>query len=256
MIRLMMRPVLTRPKTQPTHSGQTRQTNGHRLRLKDRFLKNGLDGFHDYEVIELLLALNTPRKDCKPSAKLLLERFKTLPGVLEADISSLCEIKGVGPSSSLGIRLIKAVCDRYLQHRMLQRDVVNNPNDLTRYLKQAIGHKNKEVFLAVFLDAKNRVLTARTLFEGTLTSSSVYPREVVIAALQHNAAAVIFAHNHPSGSVGPSESDARITQKLCMALYAVGIHVHEHMIVGQQGVYSFAADGKIDDYNQAARQLL
>ncbi len=224
---------------------------GHRLRLRQRFLKNGLDGFHDYEVIELLLSLNTPRKDCKPSAKKLLKRFKTFQGVMEADCESLCEIEGVGPASSLGIQLIKQVSDRFLASRIIERNVVENQKDLIDYLNQVIGHKNKEVFLAVFLDAKNRVLTSKILFKGTLTASSVYPREVIIQTLQHNAAAVIFAHNHPSGDVEPSASDIRITKKLCFALNSVGIVLHEHMIVGSRGVYSFAANGWIEKFNQA-----
>lgn len=227
-----------------THSGE-----GHRQRLKDRFIKNGLSGFHDYEVIELLLSLNTPRKDCKPFAKALLSRFKTFQAVMEASLASLCEVKGVGPSSSLGIRLIKEVSDRYLENKIISRDVVQNPDDLISYLNHIIGHKTKEVFAAIFLDAKNRVLTSRILFEGTLTTSSVYPREVIISALQHNAAAIIFAHNHPSGNVDPSESDIRITRQLCFALKYVGIILHEHMIVGAEGVYSFATQGLISKFN-------
>lgn len=224
---------------------------GHRKRLRERFLKNGLDGFHDYEVIELLLSLNTPRKDCKQSAKQLLARFKTFQGVLEADHKDLCGVHGVGPVNSMGISLIKQVSDRYLKARVIEKDVVANASDLIDYLKQAIGHRTREVFLAVFLDAKNRVLTSKILFQGTLTTSSVYPREVIISALQHNAAAVIFAHNHPSGDVEPSQSDIRITKKLCFALKYVGIVVHEHMIVGEHNYYSFAAHGLINEFNQA-----
>lgn len=218
---------------------------GHRSRLKDRFLKNGLDGFHDYEVIELLLSLNTPRKDCKQSAKDLLKRFRSFHGVMEADVEALCEVDGVGPASSLGVRLIKEVTERYQECRIQQMDVVENQTDLLKYLRQVMSHKQREVFLVIFLDAKNRVLTSKILFTGSLTSSSVYPREVVIAALQHNAAAVIFAHNHPSGAVDPSQSDINITRKLCYALHAVGIVVHEHMIVGRHDIFSFAANGLI-----------
>lgn len=212
-------------------------------------MNNGLQGFHDYEVIELLLSLNTPRKDCKQSAKLLLNRFKTFQGVLAADHRSLCEIPGVGPANSMGIRLIKEVCDRYLEFRMISKDVVQNPKDLLEYLKHVIGHKAKEVFVGIFLDVKNRVLTSRILFTGTLTTSSVYPREVIISALQHNAAAVIVAHNHPSGDVEPSQSDIQITRKLFFALRYVGIVLHEHMIIGDEGFYSFAAQGLISKLN-------
>lgn len=222
---------------------------GHRKRLKDRFFKNGLKGFHDYEVIEILLSLNTPRKDCKQSAKRLLKRFQTFQAVLEANQNLLCEIEGVGPANSLGIRLIKAVSDRYLESKIISRDVVQNPEDLLEYLRGTIGHKTKEVFAGIFLDAKNRVLTSKILFTGTLTTSSVYPREVIISALQHNAAAMIFAHNHPSGDIEPSISDIRITKRLFFALKYVGIILHEHMIVGNQGFYSFAAQGLLTNFN-------
>ncbi|MBW2655300.1 MAG: DNA repair protein RadC [Deltaproteobacteria bacterium] len=233
-----------------TEKSSTHKGEGHRKRLRDKFLKSGLQGFHDYEVIELLLSLNTPRKDCKQSAKLLLKRFKTFQAVLAASHESLCEIEGVGPANSLGIRLIKEVADRYLEARIISKDVVQNPKDLMEYLNHTIGHKTKEVFAGIFLDAKNRVLTSKILFTGTLTTSSVYPREVIISALQHNAAAVIFAHNHPSGDVEPSESDIQITRKLFFALKYVGIILHEHMIIGNEGSYSFAAQGMISKFNK------
>ncbi|MBT3386676.1 MAG: DNA repair protein RadC [Desulfobacula sp.] len=233
-----------------TEKASTHKGEGHRKRLRNRFLKSGLQGFHDYEVIELLLSLNTPRKDCKQSAKLLLKQFKTFQGVLEAGHKSLCEIQGVGPANSLGIRLIKEVSDRYLEVKIISKDVVQNPKDLMEYLNHTIGHKTKEVFAGIFLDAKNRVLISEILFTGTLTTSSVYPREVIISALQHNAAAIIFAHNHPSGDVEPSISDIQITKKLFFALKYVGIILHEHMIIGNEGFYSFAAQGLITKFNK------
>lgn len=243
-------PLKMRTTVPPKRAAQSNSSaSGHRKRLKERFLKNGLDGFHDYEVIELLLSLNTPRKDCKPSAKLLLKRFKTLQAVLEASDTALRGVQGVGPANILGLKLIKAVADRYLKQKIISRDVVKNPVDLIDYLNQSIGYKNREVFAAVFLDAKNRVLTARVLFEGTLTSSSVYPREVIVSALEHNAAAVIFAHNHPSGDIQPSKSDIRITRALFFALKYVGIIVHEHLIISSEGHYSFAAQGLISKFN-------
>ncbi len=227
------------------HKGQ-----GHRKRLRERFLKNGLAGFHDYEVIEFLLTLNTPVKDCKGMAKALLKTFKSFQGVLEADVDDLCRVSGVGPVNSIGIRLVKAAADRYLQSRVVSRDVISRPDDLIDYLNHTIGFKGREVFVGLFLDARNRVLASETLFEGTLTTSSVYPREVVIRALQHQAAAVIFAHNHPSGDVQPSKSDIQITRTLCFALNYVGIRVHEHLIIGSRGYYSFAAEQLIAGFNK------
>jgi DNA repair protein RadC len=236
-------------RVNPAHKGA-----GHRKRLRERFFSGGLSGFHDYEVIELLLSLNTPRKDCKDTARALLKQFKSFQAVLEADVTDLCRVPGVGPANSLGLRLIKAVADRYLETKILEQNVVNNPDDLLDYLNHTIGFKGKEHFAAVFLDAKNRVLASEVLFSGTLTASAVYPREVVIKALGHQAAAVIFAHNHPSGDVTPSASDRDITRKLLFALGFVGITVHEHLIVGSQGVYSFAARGVIAQFNKEFKE--
>ena len=180
---------------------------GHRKRLRDKFLDSGLTGFHDYEIVELLLTLAMPRKDCKDAAKAAMRQFKTLQGVLEASPKALCEVPGIGPKNLFGIKLIKAVADRYLKKRLLHKDVLNNSKELFEYLYHSIRDKNRECFNVVFLDAKNRVAATETLFEGTLTASSVYPREVVLAALNHHAAALIFAHNHPSGDPKPSQED-------------------------------------------------
>lgn len=231
-------------QTYTKHSGE-----GHRKRLRQRFIDGGLEGFHDYEVIELLLSLNTPRKDCKESAKALLKQFKTFQAVMEARPRELEKIDGVGPSNSLGIKLIKAVADRYLRVKIHTKDVVKNPGDLIDYLQHAISHKKKEVFVCVFLDAKNQVIESEILFQGTLTTSSVYPREVIIKALGYHAAAVIFAHNHPSGDCKPSNSDIQITKKLYFALRFVGIVVHEHLIMGEGCTFSLAENGFISSFN-------
>jgi DNA repair protein RadC len=201
---------------------------GHRERLRKKFLTSGLSGFHDYEVIELLLTLATPRKDCKAAAKASLKRFKTLQGVLEASPGALCEVPGIGTKNLLGIKLIKAVADRYLEKRLIHKDPLNNSKELFDYLYHGIREKRRECFTVLFLDAKNRVLATEILFEGTLTASSVYPREVILAALNHHAAALIFAHNHPS----------------------IGITVHEHLIIGDNRYFSFADQGYIARMNR------
>jgi DNA repair protein RadC len=228
---------------------------GHRQRLRDRFLRGGLLGFHDYEVLELLLALNTPRRDTKQAAKDLLAEFKTLPRVLEADTQALCRVKGVGPANSFGIHLIKAVADRYLETRILKMDVVSNPESLIAYLNQTIGYKNKELFLGIFLDAKNRVMASEVLFTGTLSASAVYPREVIARSISHNAASVVFAHNHPSGDITPSAQDIRITRTLFFALAFAGIHIHDHLVTGSQGYYSFAAQGIMAQLQKEFEQI-
>ena len=229
---------------------------GHRQRLRERFLTAGLDGFQDYEVIELLLTLGTPRKDCKDSAKEVLTRFKTLQGVLEASPKELCEVAGIGPKNLFGIKLIKAVADRYLEKKLVSKDPINNSKELFDYLYHSIRDKNREFFKAIFLDSKNRVIATEILSEGTLTASSVYPREVVHAALNHHAAAVIFAHNHPSGDSKPSQDDIAITRQLVFAGRVMGIMVHEHIIIGNNQYFSFADQGYIAQMNREYDTLI
>lgn len=223
--------------------------DGHRGRLRERFLTGGLDGFLDYEVVELLLTLATPRKDCKDAAKRAMAKFKTLQGVFEADPGELLGVEGIGPKNMLGIKLIKAVADRFLAKKVVGRDAICNSGDLFAYLNSAIRDKTRECFVAVFLDSKNRVIAMQTLFEGTLTASSVYPREVVRAALQHHAAALIFAHNHPSGEPRPSAEDRAVTRQLVFAGRIMGISVHEHLIIGDNRYFSFADQGHIARMN-------
>ncbi len=224
---------------------------GHRKRLREKFLNSlTLDGFHDYEVIELLLTLGTPRKDCKDTAKAALEKFKTLQGVFEASPHELQEIKGIGPMNLFGIKFIKAVSERYLEKKLIKKDPVSNSKELFDYLYHSMRDKNRECFKALFLDAKNRVIAAETLFEGTLTASSVYPREVVAAALSHHAAALIFAHNHPSGEPQPSPEDIAITRQLVFACRVIGITVHEHLVIGDNTYFSFADQGYIARMNR------
>ena len=218
---------------------------GHRERLRDRFLSSGLSGFHDYEVIELLLTLATPRKDCKSTAKAALRQFKTLQGVLEASPKALCDVEGIGPKNLIGIKLIKAVADRFLERKLIKKDPLNNSKDLFDYLYHSIRDKNRECFKVLFMDAKNKVIAVETLFKGTLTASAVYPREVILAALRHHAAALIFAHNHPSGDPKPSPDDVSLTHQLICACRVMGITVHEHLIIGDDTYFSFADQGYI-----------
>lgn len=228
---------------------------GHRQRLRERFLSAGLDGFHDYEVIELLLTLAMPRKDCKDAAKEALLRFKTLQGVLEASSRELCRVAGIGPKNIFGIKLIKAVADRYLKKRLIHKDAINDSKALFDYLYHSIGDKNREFFKVIFLDSKNQVIAADTLSEGTLTASSVYPREVIQKALSHDAAALIFAHNHPSGDPKPSSEDVAITRQLVFACKVMGLVAHEHLVIGDDRYYSFADQGYIERMNREFDKL-
>ncbi len=233
-----------------TISNAPQKADGHRQRLRERFLAAGLAGFHDYEVIELLLTLATPRRDCKPSAKAALARFKTLQGVLEASAAELTQVAGIGPRNALGIRLVKAVAERYLESKVLKGEPLSNSRALFDYLYGSLRDRTRECFKVLFLDVRNRVLASEDLFEGTLTASSVYPREVLRAALAHHAAALIFAHNHPSGDPAPSQQDVALTRQLVFACRVMGITVHEHIIVGNNRYYSFADSGQIARMNR------
>jgi DNA repair protein RadC len=230
--------------------------DGHRQRLRDRFLQSGLGGFHDYEVIELLLSLSTPRRDCKDAAKAALKRFRTLQGVLEAAPQELCQVPGIGPKNLVALKLIRAAADRYLAGRITHKDPLNNSRQLFDYLYHHLWGKSREHFKVIFLDARNRVLTEETLFKGTLTASSVYPREVIKAALHHQAAALIFAHNHPSGDPSPSADDLALTRQLFLACRAVGITVHEHIVIGEGRYFSFADEGTMERLRQETDAFL
>ena len=229
---------------------------GHRRRLREKFLKSGLAGFHDYEVIELLLTLGMPRRDCKDAAKAALKLFGSLQAVFEASPKELCAVDGIGPKNLLGIKLIKAVSDRYLTGRLEKKNALNNSKELFDFLYHRLRDRRRECFQVIYLDAKNKVVGTETLFEGTLTASAIYPREVVLAALHHNAAAVIFAHNHPSGDPQPSEDDVSITRQLVFACRVLGITVHEHLIIGNNRYFSFADQGYIVRMNREMDNLI
>lgn len=231
--------------TEKNHKGE-----GHRQRLRERFLISGISGFHDYEIIELLLTLGTPRKDCKDAAKEAMAKFGTFQAVLEASPEELCDIKGIGPKNVFGIKLIKAVAERYLEKRMIHKDLVRNSQELFDYLYHRLRDKSREHFQVIYMDAKNRILKTETLFVGTLTASSVYPREVVSASLLNRAAALIFVHNHPSGDPNPSPEDIAVTRELLFACKAVGITVHEHLVIGDNRYFSFADQGYIAQINR------
>jgi len=230
--------------------GGAHKGEGHRGRLREKFLASGLDGFHDYEVIELLLTLGTPRKDCKEQAKAALKRFKTLQGVIGAPPEQLQEIKGIGPKNIFGIRFVRAVAERYLKKRLIKKEAIRSSRELFDYLYHTLRDKKREIFKVVFLDAQNRIITIETLFEGTLTASSVYPREVVQAALKHHAAALFLVHNHPSGEPRPSSEDKLITRQLIHACRVMGITIHEHLVIGDNTYFSFADHGYIAEMNR------
>ncbi len=219
--------------------------NGHRQRLRERFLKSGLEGFHDYEIVELLLTLGTPRKDCKQPAKEALNKFGSLQAVLEADPKELQQVRGIGPNNIFGLKIAQAVARRYLADRILEADFIQSSGDVIEYLSHNLRERKEEVFMVIYLNGRNQILGMEELFKGTLTSSAVYPREVVKKAIVNQAAALVFVHNHPSGNLNPSKDDINITKRLKEAASTIDVAVHDHLIIAGDGYYSFADHGLI-----------
>ncbi len=226
------------------------KNKGHRKRIREKFIKSGISGFHDYEIIELLLTLGTPRKDCKQQAKEAIKKFKSLKGVLEAPMDKLQEINGIGPHSAFGIKLFQEISERYLKERIIGKKIkLKSSKEVYDYLFQSMQKNKKEIFKVVFLDAKNKIINTEDLFEGTLNTSSVYPREIMKKAIQYNAVSLILVHNHPSGNPEPSQSDKNITKNLVNAGNVMQIKIIDHIIIGDNRYFSFADDGLIDEYN-------
>ena len=221
---------------------------GHRKRLREKFLKAGLEGFHDYEIVELFLTLGSPRKDCKGPAKEAIKKFKTLRGVLQASPEELQEIKGIGPHNAFGIRLIQEASRELLKERILDKPVLKSPPEVFDYLYHSMRDLKKEVFKVLFLNSRSQLIESADLFQGTVDSSSVYPREVIEKAIKHNATSLIFAHNHPSGNPEPSKNDKELTRLLIYASSTIGIKVLDHLIIGDNCHFSFANEGLIEKY--------
>lgn len=217
--------------------------SGHRRRLRERFARSGLKGFADHEILELLLTLSTPRRDTKPAAREALEKFGSLKDVLDAPPGRLLEIRGLGPNNIIAFDLVKEVAARYQKDRARERPVAGSPRAVFDYLRQALGGLGREVFAAVFLDTANRIIEVERVAEGTVNRAAVHPREIITAALKHNASRVIFAHNHPAGSMRPSEDDIAITGRLKKACAAVDIDVLDHVIVSSDSYFSLAEHG-------------
>lgn len=231
--------------------------SGHRQRLRDKFLARGLEAFADDEVLELLLTMGTPRKDCKAEARALLAAFGTLAGVLEAAPPQLQQVSGVGPKNAFAIHFIQGVARRYLRQRLAAKDYLRSSREVADYLVHALRDLKREVLLAIYLDASHAIIDSEILAEGTLTSSTVYPREVIKPALARHAAALVIAHNHPSGSREPSAEDRRLTRTLYLALSLVGIRLLDHLIVaGSSPPYSFADHGLMSQVAEECAAIL
>jgi DNA repair protein RadC len=228
---------------------------GHRERLRQRFLDHGLDGFSDAEVLELLLSFGTPRKDCKEQARALLKRFSTFAAVLDASPAEIQEVKGVGPKNSFALAFVTSAANRYLRQRLNSKSYIRSSSAVIDYLAHSMRGLKVEVFTVIYLDSSHGIIDTEVVAEGTINVNSVYPREIVRKALARHAAALVVAHNHPSGAIEPSEQDRLLTRTLCLACSMMQIRLLDHIIIGNEH-FSFADHGMIAESQNWCRQVL
>ncbi|GAB4339932.1 MAG: DNA repair protein RadC [Desulfobulbaceae bacterium] len=236
--------------------GWQKKGAGHRQRLRDKFLQQGIDGFTDAEIIELLLTFGTPRSDCKEPARAALAELGSLPAVLDAPVHRLTRIKGIGPKNAFALHFIQGVARRYLRQRVAGKQYLSSSAEVADYLVHLLRGLRREAFVAIYLDAAHGIIDSEVLSEGTITSNTIYPREVVMAALQRNAAALVIAHNHPSGNLKPSPQDEQLTRTLHVICSFMHIRLLDHLIVGNdEKPYSFADHGIMERIREEGRLL-
>jgi len=216
---------------------------GHRQRLKEKYLTHGLEGFHDYEIMELLLTYGIPRKDVKEPAKELLKRFGGLKGILDAGIDELREVRGITAHTAVLVKLVKEISAAYLLQKAQERPQISCTAELIDFCKTAMGALKDEEFRVCYLDAQNRIIAVETVQEGIVNQAVVYPRKVLERALQWKASAIILVHNHPSGHVRPSDADIRLTRTIQETARTLDILVHDHLIIGENRFFSFREEG-------------
>nr|WP_298096538.1 DNA repair protein RadC [uncultured Shinella sp.] len=228
------RPARTSP-AKAVSAPEDKHYHGHRERLRTRFRDNGDTALADYEILELLLFRLIPRRDTKPVAKALLDRFGTLSGVFGATPALLQEVKGIGEAVALDLKLISAVAQRTLKSEIRNKTVLASWSSVIQYCHAAMAHEPREQFRILFLDKRNALIADEIQGHGTVDHTPVYPREVVRRALELSSTAIILVHNHPSGDPTPSRADIEMTKTIVETARPLGITVHDHIIIGKDG---------------------
>ena len=213
------------------------------LRPREKLLAHGAASLRDEELLALLLRTGLPGTGVLQLAQQLLDAFGGLGGLLNADADALRRVKGLGPAKRAELAAVLELARRSMAHQLREQPLFDTPGRVKDYLRLRLAGHDHEVFAVLFLDAQHRLLWMEEMFRGTLTQTSVYPREVVKRALAKNAAAVVLAHNHPSGAAEPSRADEFLTQSIKSALALVDVRVLDHLVVGHTEVVSFAERG-------------
>ena len=229
-----------------------KDSQGHRERIKEKFLKNGIDGFAEYEILELLLTYCIPRKDTKPIAKELLNKFKSLDNIFKADFDKLFAIDGLGKNSIAFLKLIGDLPsiiykDELKNKKLVDKETlkISNKDILLKYLRNKIGYEEIEKFYVLYLSSSNEVIEFEENSVGTLDRSSVYPREIYKKIINLNAKSIILAHNHPSDNITPSKCDIELTNEIAKGLKNFGALLIEHIIITKNSYFSFLEEGLI-----------
>jgi DNA repair protein RadC len=218
-------------------------TDGHRERLRARFLKSGADSLPDYELLELTLFAALPRRDTKPLAKALLARFGSFAEVIAAPRARLLEVKGVGEGLANHLKIVEAAAQRLTKTKVMGRPALSSWSALLDYCTAAMARSQNEEFRVLFLDRKNVLIADEVQNRGTVDHTPVYPREIVKRALELGASSLILVHNHPSGDPTPSRADIAMTREIANAAKALAIAVHDHLVIGRSGHVSFKSLG-------------
>jgi DNA repair protein RadC len=218
---------------------------GHRERLRERFAEDHGQSMPDYELLELILFQLIPRRDVKPLAKELIARFGSFAEVLAAPVEQLEKFHGMGEISALALKTYYASAKRMARQLVLNKPVLSQRNAVIEHCRVSMAYESVEQFRILFLNNKNILIADEVQHTGTVNHTPVYPREVIKRALEHSATALILVHNHPSGDPTPSRDDIEMTKRLKEAGKPVGIAIHDHFIIGKNGVTSFQESGLI-----------
>ena len=218
---------------------------GHRKRLRERFLEGGEKAFPDYELLELLLCGVIPRGDVKPLAKKLLLECGSLSGILQADVGKLNSISGIGESSVVAIKVTYEVACRVIKEEAVTQPILHSWQKVIEYCRARMSHLTVEQFRLLFLDKKNKIIADEVQQQGTIDHTPIFPREIVKRSLELGATGLIMVHNHPSGDPSPSQADIDMTRKVVKAVHELDIHVLDHLIIGRFGHISLREKGLI-----------